>query len=188
MFEKSEQEMIEPINGCVSLYVDGGVVQKNPSTIGGTWACVFVDAAGNEISRVSGFVTPAEIGLEAVTNNYTELLAAVEGLSRVAWPWTGTIFTDSNVTRCRLTGKNPGMNGIPFSLCERLRVCRKGLDPIVAVLLDGHPTKKQLEAGVGKRGSPVSKFNVLCDRLCGEEAARYLAHVAEARATEGDAA
>ena len=42
------------------------------------------------------------------------------------------------------------------------------------VLLDGHPTKAQLEAGIGKRGHLVSKWNVLCDKMCNEEAERYV--------------
>jgi hypothetical protein len=39
-------------------------------------------------------------------------------------------------------------------------------DEIKYILLDGHPTKKQLETGIGKRGGPGSKHNVWCDDAC----------------------
>jgi hypothetical protein len=32
--------------------------------------------------------------------------------------------------------------------------------------VDGHPTASQLKLGIGKRGNPVSKWNVMADELC----------------------
>lgn len=153
------------MQGAEKVYVDGGVVRQNPSPIGGTWACVLVDVNGRELDRASGFVSRESLGMD-VTNNFTELLAAVEGLERLPDGWSGTLHTDSNVTRCRIIGRNPGMNGIPQALRDRLAACKKRLGFIRVVLLDGHPTRDQLFRGSGKRGNPVSKWNVLCDELC----------------------
>jgi len=42
------------------------------------------------------------------------------------------------------------------------------------VLLDGHPTKAQIESEKGKRGNPTSVHNVWCDEQCGKQARMYL--------------
>lgn len=173
----------------VEVYCGGGVVKKNPSPIGGTWACVMVgpknessDGRGldnNELSRHSGFITPQQAGLPAISNNYTELLAAVEAMERLPDGWEGPLFTDSFVTVCRLTSVAPKMNGIPDDLQRRMWLSRDRLK-ITACLLDGHPTKFHPKRGIGKRGNKVSRWNVLADFLCGEEA------VKAAIATDGE--
>lgn len=160
-----------------SVFVDGGVIKRNPSTYGGTWAYVFVDENDQEIGRRSGYVTPQEIGLPTITNNLTELLAAVNAMLHLPEDFAGTIHTDSFVTLCRITARNPKMNGIPDHLQDRMWVARKRLVNFgkhMVVQVDGHPTKDQLFKGKGKRGNPVSKFNVLCDDLCGMEARKFL--------------
>jgi ribonuclease HI len=150
----------------MKLFADGGVVLKNPSEIGGTWACVAVDN-DTELFRASGFISREALGMP-VTNNYTELLAVVEGIEAFCMDgWRGVILTDSNVTRCRLVS-NAKMNGIPNSLRDRLNECKRRLGPISVTLLAGHPTKAQLACGFGRHGLPVSKWNVLCDKLCRE--------------------
>jgi len=50
------------------------------------------------------------------------------------------------------------------------------------VLLGGHPNKKELASWIRKDGLPVSKFNVLCDKLCGERAAEHLKALGEVKA------
>ena len=47
-------------------------------------------------------------------------------------------------------------------------------DAISCLLLDGHPTRSQLEAGKGKRGGPVSEHNVWCDKACGYAAVGFI--------------
>jgi hypothetical protein len=175
-----------------AAYCDGGVISSNPSRIGGTYAAVFVSKSGEQMSSVSGTVTPAQAGLPAITNNYTELLAAVVAMELLPANWTGTLYTDSNVTRLRIVNAKPSMTGIPNDLQERLAHAKSriggawspGQDRngatggMCVVLLKGHPTKADLAAGEGARGEgkqslPVSKWNVLCDKLCGEEAAKF---------------
>jgi ribonuclease HI len=152
----------------IDVYCDGGVIQVNPSPIGGTWAYVIVDQDGVEVRRAFGVVTPAEIGMPAVTNNFTEFFAALQAFYFLPKGWAGRLHTDSNVTRLRLIYPNAKMNGIPNPWQELLRYFRSHLGGFNVTLLDGHPTKAQLEKGVGKRGNPVSKWNVLCDKLCTE--------------------
>lgn len=45
------------------------------------------------------------------------------------------------------------------------------------VQLDGHPTKANLRAGVGKRGNPVSRHNAWCDRECARVGQRFLLEI-----------
>lgn len=151
-----------------NLYCDGGCVKANPSPIGGTWAFVIVSKEGEEQMRGSGFISASQVGLPYVTNNYTELLAAVEGLEQMPEGWDGFVLTDSNVTRCRILPScpNPKMNGIPVDLQRRLTFCKNRLGRYGVILLSGHPTKNQLAEGFGKHHLPVSKWNVLCDDLC----------------------
>jgi ribonuclease HI len=156
-----------------SIYADGGLLSSNPSSDGGTFAFVLVDEEGNAIEHTSGIVRPEHAGLAAITNNYTELLAVTQAMLYVPERWDGMIYTDSYVTVCRLTAKVPKMNGIPHGLQEKFAEARARLGAFCVTLLDGHPTRKQLESGIGKRGNPVSKWNKLCDDLCNQQAAMF---------------
>jgi hypothetical protein len=151
----------------VALYADGGLIGHNPSSIGGTWAWCQVDKDGQRIKHASGIVTPEQVG-GPVTNNVTELLALVEGLESLPAIWNGAVYSDSLVTLLRVfqAGK---LANVPRWLCQRLwAVQRTGaLALMTYTLLDGHPTKAQLESGVGKRGNPVSIHNVWADQECG---------------------
>lgn len=152
----------------ISVYSDGSVIKKNPSKIGGTWC--FVAVENDKILCVkSGLVTPQDIGLSVVTNNYTELLAAVNGLvyfnEVVDW------YTDSMVTLCRLTNGR-SWNGIPDYLQVKALSCRSKINH--AYLLGGHPTKKELECGKRRDGYPVSQYNVLADLECNKLAKQYM--------------
>lgn len=175
------------------LWTDGGVILVNPSTIGGTWAFRLVaatyitDVAGGvlhsdgvEMER-SGLVLPADLGMIAVSNNITELLAVIEGLEAMPPGWSGTIYTDSQVTIRRVmqtTAKPP--EGLTAAILERLDAARARVGPFNMSLVGGHPTKKEVLAGVRKDGKPVSIHNVWADKECGRVAAEYLA-----RRTEG---
>jgi ribonuclease HI len=61
------------------LYTDGGVIVKNPSVHGGTYAWVIVDE-DRVIHRGSGVYDPNDMGTQTVTNNQMELLAVLLGL------------------------------------------------------------------------------------------------------------
>lgn len=165
------------MDGKIDLYCDGGLIGANPSRLGGTWACVIVThGVGHEV--FSGIVTPADAGMGTISNNYTELEAAVQALERAPAGWTGVIHTDSNVTRCRLIAKKPKMKGIPGHLQERLRKAKARVGAFTVVLLDGHPTPLQLMHGKGKRGNPVSAWNVKCDAECTRLANQFKSRLA----------
>lgn len=159
-------------------FADGGVIAKNPSEHGGTWACLFLEEGQNAVEEdvkvYSGIVTPGQAGLRAISNNYTELLACVEALERLPDEWAGTLFTDSHCTRCRLVNAAPSMSGIPEDLQSRLWTARGRMGSFKVILLDGHPTKAQLASGIGKRGNPCSRWNVVCDKECGRLALEFL--------------
>lgn len=158
------------------VFCDGGVIARNPSTIGGTWAFVLLDQEGEKILTASGRITPAEAGMLAITNNYTELLAAVKVLQRLPDGWSGTLHTDSMITLYRLTKKKPGMKNIPADLSKMLWEERKRLRMQFAVtLVKGHPNKDDIFRGYSKNGVMASQWNVLCDKLCKEEARLHLA-------------
>lgn len=157
------------------LYCDGGVIERNPSPIGGTWA--FRLLQNDEVVREkSGVVLPAQVKMETISNNLTEMAAMLKGLMALPNDWTGTVYSDSQVTLGRVfmgwkwNNIPPVMHGIYQRIYSRLI----HWDQIRYVLLDGHPTKAQLAAGEGKRGHPVSEHNVWCDKACNEAAKRFL--------------
>jgi ribonuclease HI len=158
-----------------ALYTDGGVIKVNPSPIGGTWAYALVDEHGQRIVERSGVITPTEAKVSLVTNNHTELLAIVYGLQALPDGWRGTVYSDSWISLQRVF-LHAALNNLPRWLIERLHeIQRSGrLKHVSYVLLDGHPTKAHLLAGIGKRGSPVSEHNVFCDRACQEAGQRFV--------------
>jgi ribonuclease HI len=156
------------------LYCDGGVIAANPSTIGGTWAfCIVRD--GMRSVQLSGYL-PA--GPQPVTNNLTEMLALVRGLQALPDGWAGTIYSDSQITLGRAFDGWKWKN-IPPWLHDEYKAARVRLNwpQIKHVLLQGHPTRAELLAGVGKSGRPVSEHNVWCDQACGLAAEEYLARL-----------
>lgn len=159
--------MQTPINKPLDLFTDGGVIGINPSPIGGTWAWCLVDATGKRVCDYSGVITPEQAGLPAITNNLTELLAIVNGREALPYAWSGTICSDSWVSlqRVFLAAK---LKNVPPWLIDRLQKLQRDgwFSGCRWQLLDGHPTKAQLAAGVGKRGAPVSIHNVFCDQEC----------------------
>jgi hypothetical protein len=59
------------------------------------------------------------------------------------------------------------LSNIPDGWYKRSQQAMLHLSQVESTLLDGHPTKAQLEDGTGKRGGPVSRWNVWCDKECG---------------------
>lgn len=157
------------------VFTDGGCAGRNPSALGGSWAWVQV-AGGVEVRRASGTVTPAQVGLPVVTNNLTELLAAVEALEACPAGWAGTIHTDNKVTLHRVHPRpkpaRPSMVGIPQALRDRLAAAKARLGRYAVRLVAGHPTGAELAAGRTAKGVLASPFNVACDILCGAESTK----------------
>jgi ribonuclease HI len=151
----------------LDLYADGGVIGANPSTLGGTWAWCLVDATGKRVCEYSGVITPEQARMSVITNNLTELLAIVNAREALPYAWSGTIHSDSWVSlqRVFLAAK---LKNVPPWLVDRLQQLQRDgwFSGCSWKLLDGHPTKAQLAAGVGKRGGPVSIHNVWCDEAC----------------------
>lgn len=163
-----------------SLFSDGGVVARNPSLLGGTWAWRLVAADGVTVLREeSGLVLPEEVGLERVTNNLTELLAAVRALEAMPDGWEGVLYTDSQITLYRVerraaTAKQARMAGIPPDLIARRDTLHDRLGPYRLSLLGGHPTREELAAGKRRDGMPCSPHNVACDEACGRHSRSFL--------------
>lgn len=157
------------------LFTDAGVALKNPSTIGGMWAYRLLQD-GLVVAQASGFIEAKHFP-GAVTNNQTEMLALVRGLEALPPDWVGTIYSDSQITlgRAFLGWK---WDNIPTWLYNRFGQQRARLEnwwpTIQYVLLDGHPTRAQLKAGIGKRGHPVDVNNKWCDEACTQAAQDYL--------------
>jgi ribonuclease HI len=177
------------LQNTASIFCDGGVISRNPSEHGGTYAFFFLDEQENEIACGSGFVLPESKASESVpeadfwfcehshiTNNVTELAAVVFALQQLPDGFEGTLYSDSYVTLCRMRNKNPRWVGVPDALKAATLVERERHPNITYVLLDGHPTKDQLAAKIGKRGNPCSPWNVRCDKRCGELAKAFLSH------------
>jgi ribonuclease HI len=156
------------------LYCDGGVIQVNPSPIGGTFAYRIL--RDGQVIRENGGVIVADSAQPLISNNLTEMLALVRGLGELPDDWTGTICSDSQITLGRAFHGWKWTN-VPAWLrheyaANRLRLVNWA--KITPLLLSGHPTRAQLQEGIGKRGTPVSEHNVWCDQQCGQMAAEVL--------------
>lgn len=158
------------------LYVDGGVVLKNPSPIGGTYAYRLLKD-GLVVSEGGFFIPSSDLGPGAtISNNVTEMLALIKGLQALPKDWNGTVFSDSMVTlgRAFMGWK---LKGVPLWLRGSFEDVTKGLinwEKFGHTLLSGHPTKAHLACGVGKHGLPVSEHNVWCDIAAREAGEKYL--------------
>jgi ribonuclease HI len=167
----------DPKDHPYKLYADGGVIGKNPSPYGGTWACVLT-YNGTKMWEMSGvlLVSTRYFPAGKVTNNQSELFAILKGMAVLPATITLEVCSDSNVSLGRVFS-DFSMNNIPSWMCvmkdSQIRKF-KHWDDFSFTLLDGHPTRAQLDAGKGKRGHPVSEWNVLCDKLCHQEAEKYM--------------
>lgn len=152
----------------VALYCDGGVINRNPSMIGGTWAWCGVDEEGNRVMREGGVVEPVDA--RPVTNNWTEQIAITKALEAMPDGWSGTVYSDSQIALGRVFLRWRTKN-LPDNIKQRGIDALKRLGRVTHCLLQGHPTKADLVRGVGaKRGFPVSVHNVWCDEECGRQA------------------
>lgn len=150
------------------LYTDGGVIGHNPSKNGGTWAARLL-CNGLALAEKSGIVTPANMQMPVITNNLTEMLALLGGLRMLHSEVVDvTIYSDSQITLGRAFN-GWKWNNMPRQVHYYYQQARERLtnfQNFKYVLLSGHPTKKELEAGVSKEGRPVSPHNVWCDEEC----------------------
>lgn len=165
------------MNEVVNLYADGGVILKNPSPHGGTWAFCGTDAAGERVVRQGG-AWPTQDPQRPVTNNWMEQIAIVRALEAMPEGWSGTIYSDSLIALRRVF-ENGEVKNLPKSIQIRTHAARGRLGAIRWVLLKGHPNKDQLAAGEapsssGKRMLPVSEHQVWCDEECGRQARAFL--------------
>ena len=155
------------------LYTDGGTIGKNPSPLGGTWAWCVTDSADEFLYGESGSFASPE-GRE-ITNHQAEFAAMTRALEAMPRGWSGTIYSDSELTLNRFT-KDYACFNIPPNMLERARVAVEKLRTMKVVLVQNKPTKKDLAAGIAaKSGLPVSKWNVWCDQRCRAEAQDFKA-------------
>ncbi len=159
----------------VAVYSDGGCIRANPSPIGGTWACVGVDADDLHVFEHSGVVRPTDLGGHPVTNNQMEFYALLVALESLPPRWSGRVCSDSQVTLGRFFGGQK-MTGIPLRWVTRASTAIGRAGTLEPMQLSGHPTREQLRRGIGKRGTPVSIHNVWADRQCAVEAELLLHH------------
>lgn len=162
------------------LYADGGVIRKNPSPIGGTWAWRQVNQQDTKKhiigNQTSGLITVADSGMNTVSNNLTEMLAIVHGLFSLPVMWSGVVLSDSELSLNRLFIEETPWRNIPDWLRTKADLARARLDWIncTYILLSGHPTKADLARGYKLGKYPVSIHNVWCDEACGKQAVAYI--------------
>lgn len=154
------------------LYTDGGLLSKNPSPLGCVAAFVAI-RGGVAIEQMAWRMDCGQLGLAEVTSNTAELLAAIFALRWVGIEepgWAGSLYTDSEVTATRLrrslAGLKPKMGGVSRTVQGWLSLAMQRVGKFSVTELAGHPTREELEAGVNKYGFPVSRWNVLADKLC----------------------
>lgn len=187
------------LSKAVAVYCDGGLLSRNPSEIGGTWAFCAVDDDGRKVGFKSGVVYAEDLARnvrnnndiplarEIVSNNHTEHIAIVRAIEALPFGWSGTILSDSNVALTRVQsdyelvtlGKRrfpAAENNLWPSISRRSKEAVARLGVVSFVLLQGHPTKADLERGIGaKRNLPVSIYQVWCDKRCEQEKRKYVA-------------
>jgi ribonuclease HI len=164
--------MDRDMSKVVSLYADGGCIKSNPSTIGGVWAWCAVDAQGNRVIERGGVVPATEA--RAITNNHMEQIAITLALEAMPDGWSGKVYSDSQIALGRVF-KGWRIRNLPANVAKRSAAAVARLGRIEIVLLQGHPTKADLARGIGaKRGLPVSKHQVWCDKECGRQAKAFL--------------
>jgi hypothetical protein len=91
--------------------------------------------------------------------------------------WYGNVYSDSQVTIGRFSGTYKKFNGIPYELkqfYQKIKDTFMYWGKIKFILVGGHPTLKELSSGKNKKGIPVSKHNVWCDKACQAVAKEYL--------------
>ena len=184
------------IQGVFNLYADGGLLSPNPSTIGGTMAFALTDLDDDLLAasfdccitrteemrwrqstrnplgtiQVKDYQKcPALWPNDRITPDITETWAIVRGLTFLPRDWSGTVYSDNECALQRLFGTY-SWNGVPDRF-KRMCLDRVAtLGSITTLLLNGHPSKKELAQGwkfnSAKIKRPVSEWNKLCDTGC----------------------
>lgn len=160
----------EPMR-AVYLYTDGGVILKNPSIHGGTWAYIMLDSNHNICGADSGVILGSSYDLPETTNNFTEMYALLRGLTALPDRWAGQVLIDSDITMGRYTGRYSKWNGIPEEMQEWAQRTRARIGTGARFhLIAGHPEEEHLRQGFrpkpvgnGFRNYRVSLYNVWCD-------------------------
>lgn len=178
------------------LFADGGVIQSNPSPLGGTLAYRLLQdgvilAQGSAIypywragESDPGCLPGAPV---PVSNNVAEMAAILTGLEAAARQGhlVEVIASDSYNSLRRLersdglwTGAcNSEMDALQERWGHHLRLRRQQWGEYAypsLVLLSGHPSGPELLAGRGGRGYPVSIHNKWCDQACATLATYFL--------------
>lgn len=151
----------------VAVFGDGGVIQKNPSPIGGTWAWCAVTADGTHTREASGYVLPSahphpgwpRVPRPDVSNNHVEFYAILRALESLPDDWQGRVATDSQVTVTRFghladwrSGPPPYLpTQLPPDWQERARAALRRLPLIRWTPVAGHPTQVDLGRGFAWR-------------------------------------
>lgn len=174
-FEAIRAENLKPRQPLpLALYSDGGVIGRNPSPVGATWAWCHVGEHGGQVAGDFGIIRPEDVGLPAVSNNVSEYMALLKGFEALPPGWCGNVYTDSFVTLCRFRGfRRAKTNGLPAELVARCRAVMSRMGRLNFTLLKGHPTREDLQRGRTSKGEPVSVHNQWCDERCNEAAARF---------------
>lgn len=173
------------------IFCDGGVLLKNPSPHGGTFAACLIKGddpeSGVLCEEISGVVYPTKEN-PLITNNFTEMLAlqmALEGFWSMVLKgeYQGDnpiIYSDSQITLERAFGNYPWA-GIPDPMRQSVQAIVAAMrhsGEVKYVLVAGHPTRAQLAQGykIKKNGSrhPVSKWNKYCDEQCAALAKKFV--------------
>jgi hypothetical protein len=180
------------------LFCDGGTIGSNPSSHGAPFAWCFVTEEDEIVLTGDGLLVPTAEGLPlyqqrpwyvtyvlpefaetGYTNNLSEAAALYDALRFMPDGWSGTIISDSDVTLGRFfrgwnwrTTKTSA--GVPEAWMRDWQQHRARLGHLEPMLVAGHPTDHDLWVGE-KRGLPVSKFNRLVDKMCGNVIEGYRA-------------
>lgn len=162
-----------PAPGVVAVYSDGGLIRSNPSPIGGMWAWCHVDADDWRVREESGILEPSDVEGRDVTNHHTETYALLMALEALPDGWTGRACSDSR-NALRVFFGEGSLRNLPAAWRPRIGAVLRRLGRIEPIRLDGHPTRAQLAAGIGKRGAPVSEHNVRVDDLCTKAGERFM--------------
>lgn len=153
----------------LDVFADGSTIAANPSPIGGAFAWCHVERS-QRIVEACGIIPAGWLGLKAITNNLSELVAAVEAVEALPDGCECVLYSDSRITLHRLNHAEK-WNGIPDELRWRAEAVKPRIYRVK--LLAGHPTKKQLVNGRGRKGYMVSIHNVWADSRCRELGFEY---------------
>lgn len=159
-----------------SLWTDGGLLSRNPSKIGGTWAWVRVNEKLEIENQSSGILLPKHLNTEArvyteVTNSHSEITAIYRGLRELPDDWIGEIVTDSKLCISWLTQKDRLGERLVWKNCpdwlqerviqEQNRIYGSG----------GHLKYRHVD---GHQNDSIDhRFNILCDDMCRKEGEDY---------------